>query len=262
MWRVLAVFLLWSSLLLSQQTHEVRAAERAANSPQNDVGYCQSIDPRVGPVRTPLMLAIWRNDVDTVAKLVKAGADLNALYRANCHEDTAVEGPRITPLYQAIFSRHQSLIRGESPGGSQLLELLLKNGADPNLLHALIMAAQTEDVLAITALLQHKARIEDRDRGETALLAAAQTENGADVIKELARAGANLHAVNNFGDNAVALAAWQHQLTNVKVLIELGVNPCAKNKAGHTAVYQANFNLNDDPGKQAIIDLIKDKCNR
>lgn len=80
------------------------------------------------------------------------------------------------------------------------------------------------------------------------------------MLKELARAGADVHAVNDFGSNAIALAAWQHQLENVKLLLELGVNPCAKNHKGETAVDQAKSNLNDDPGKQEIIQLIRAKC--
>ncbi|HKV95268.1 MAG TPA: ankyrin repeat domain-containing protein [Candidatus Angelobacter sp.] len=48
-------------------------------------------------------------------------------------------------------------------------------------------------------LLRHGARVDDRDDGgETALLIAAQRENGPAVIQELTAAGADIHAVNEF----------------------------------------------------------------
>jgi ankyrin repeat protein len=105
--------------------------------------------------------------------------------------------------------------------------------------------------------------VEDRKyNGETALLIAAQQENGAAVIQELVAAGANIHTLNDLGSNAIMLAAWQHHLENVKLLIQLGVDPCVKNQAGESAVDEAESNLNDDPGKREIITFLQAKCNR
>lgn len=55
-------------------------------------------------------------------------------------------------------------------------------------------------LLSVTKiLLRHGARVDDRDDGgETALLIAAQRENGPAVIQELTAAGADIHAVNEF----------------------------------------------------------------
>ncbi|HKR95820.1 MAG TPA: ankyrin repeat domain-containing protein, partial [Candidatus Angelobacter sp.] len=107
------------------------------------------------------------------------------------------------------------------------------------------------------------AHIDTRDADEeTAFLEAAQRGNGLAIMEELVRAGANIHAVNDLGDNAIMLAAWQHHLENVKLLIRLGVDPCAKSNDGETAIDMAKTNLNDDPGKQEIIALLQEKCGR
>jgi serine/threonine-protein phosphatase 6 regulatory ankyrin repeat subunit A len=125
------------------------------------------------------------------------------------------------------------------------------------------MAASLGDLASIKALLKHGARVDDRNEGgETALLIAAQRKNGPTVIRELVAAGANIYAVNNFGHNAVMLAAWQHEEDNVKVLVDLGVAPCARDDDGKTAIDQAKSNLNEDPGKQEIIAFLQEKCGR
>jgi ankyrin repeat protein len=58
----------------------------------------------------------------------------------------------------------------------------------------------------------------------------------------------------------VMLAARQHYLDAVKLLVELGDDPCAKNHDGETAVDMAESNLNNGRDKDEIISLLKIKC--
>jgi ankyrin repeat protein len=230
-----------------------------AASPAMLNGYCR-IPADTGLVKTPLMVAIWQGDLETVDRLVKSGSSLNALLPLDCHD--GYKALLTTPLVHAIEAGAQSRFRLRIP---EMIGFLLEHGADPNFyaqtttpLHA---AASLADLATIKVLLQHKVRLEDRDEGgETAFMLAAQREKGAAVIPALVAAGADIHAVNALGDNALMLAAWQHQLDIVKLLIGLGVDACAKNNSGETAIDMVKTNLNDDPGKQEMIALLKTKC--
>jgi ankyrin repeat protein len=111
--------------------------------------------------------------------------------------------------------------------------------------------------------LQHGAIVNDGGSdGETPLLRAAERPNNIAVIKELIAMKADIHAVTDAGNNAVMLAAGAHRADAVKFLVELGVDPCAKNDDGETAIDQAKSNRNEDPGKHEIIAFLQEKCGR
>jgi ankyrin repeat protein len=229
-------------------------------------GYC-SYSSKTGPVKAPLMVAIWQGDIETVGKLLNSGATVNALVPLDCHDG---DKPLLTsPLFNAILAKDALRFHthGQNRHGQEMVEFLLDHGADPSLLAQnsvpLHMAASLGDLDSIKALLKHGARIDDRNEGgETALLIAAQRENGPAVIQELVAAGADIHSLNDLGDNAVMLAAWQHHLDTVKLLVDLAVDACAKNNEGETAIDQAKTNLNEDPGKHEIIAFLQEKCVR
>jgi ankyrin repeat protein len=229
-------------------------------------GYC-SYSSKTGPVKAPLMVAIWQGDIETVAKLLNSGMAVNALVPLDCYDG---DKPLLTsPLLNAILAKEAVRFHahGQNLHGQEMVEFLLDHGADPSLLvqnsGPLHMAASLGDLDSIKALLRHGARVDDRNEGgETALVMAAQRENGPAMIQELVAAGADINALNNLGDNAVMLAAWQHHFDAVKLLVGLGVDACAKNDEGETAIDQAKTNLNEDPGKQEIISFLQEKCGR
>lgn len=229
-------------------------------------GYC-SYSSKTGPVKAPLMVAIWQGDIETVAKLLNSGMAVNALVPLDCYDG---DKPLLTsPLLNAILAKEAVRFHahGQNLHGQEMVEFLLYHGADPSLLVQnsvpLHMAASLGDLDSIKALLKHGARVDDRNEGgETALVMAAQRENGPAMIQELVAAGADINALNNLGDNAVMLAAWQHHFDAVKLLVGLGVDACAKNDEGETAIDQAKTNLNEDPGKQEIISFLQEKCGR
>jgi len=227
-------------------------------------GYC-SYSSQTGPVKSPLMVAIWQGDTETVAKLLNSGMTVNALVPLDCHDGGK---PLLTsPLLNAILAKDALRFHthGQKLHGQGMVEFLLDRGADPSLLvqnfGPLHMAASLGDLASIKALLKHGARVDNRDEGgETALLMVAQRENGPAVIQELVAAGADINSLNNLGDNAVMLAAWQHHLDAVKFLVGLGADACAKNNDGETAIDMTQTNLNDDPGKHEIIAFLQKKC--
>lgn len=225
-------------------------------------GYCVA-SADFGPADTPLMTAIWRGNIAYVEAHINSGTGLNILVPLDC--DDGRGKAQTTPLLNAIEANSFSRFREHS---KEMVEWLLQHGADPNF-HApngplpLQTAALHADLFSIKTLLRHNANLDGRDGGgETAFLIAAQQENSAAVIEELVRAGANVNLTNEYGSNAVALSAWRHHLENVKQLFRLGVDPCAKNNSGETAMDMAKTNLNDDPGKQEIISFLQEKCGR
>ena len=262
--RVLRVTLLslclavWPNAGSQTQTTKLKPVPRQARGN----GYCVvSVD--FGPANTPLMKAIWRGNIASVEAHINSGTGLNILVPLDC--DDGRGKAQTTPLLNAIEANSFSRFREHS---REMVEWLLQHGADPNF-HTpngplpLQTAALHTDLFSVKTLLRHNAYPDGRGGSdETALLIAAQRENGPAVIQELAAAGADIHAVDDLGDNAIMLAAWQHHLENVKLLIRLGADPCAKNNSGETAIDMAKTNLNDDPGKQEIISFLQEKCGR
>jgi ankyrin repeat protein len=214
-----------------------------------------------GRVSAPLMVAIWQGNLDAVNNLLFAGTKLNVLLPEDCA--TSGKKPMTTPLIYAIQAKQGSRFHARSQG---MVGFLLQQGADANFHPAQAMtplqvAASLGDASSVRTLLVNGACADDRDeKGDTALLIAAQQSNGAAVIQQLVDSGANLHAMNNSGDNAVMLAAQQHQLDNVKLLVGLEVDACAKDHDGKTAADLAQLNTKDDPAKQEILALLKTKC--
>ena len=249
------------AVMACQSGHHSQQAPAVSILTQNHANHGCS-NGNSGLVHRPFMVAIWRADLDSIARQINAGADLNISVPYDCTD--SVPKDETTPLIYAIQAGILSPFRERR---DQVVELLIQKGADPNLAipppHAspLALAASTGDLPSVKILLKHGAHIDARDSdGETAFLKAAQRGNSLPILEELVRGGADIHAVNDPGDNAVMLAAWQHQLNSVKLLIQLGVDPCAKNNAGETAIDMAKTNLNNDPGKQAIISLLKSRC--
>jgi ankyrin repeat protein len=256
--RLLALFLALISVASGNRGYPQKPASSAQQSTTSVRSPCEL---STGLVHAPLMVAIWQGDLKTVQNLVTSRTTLNAFFRMEGQDSS--DEILTTPLEYAIHAKNASRHCSHS---DEMIEFLLGRNADPNFyaprsISPLQMAVAFGDVSSVRILLRHKARVEDQNpSGETALLMAAQRANGAAVIKELVAAGANIHAVNDFGDNAVMLAAWKHHLDTVKLLVGLGVDACAKNFEGETAIDQANSYLDGDPAKLEIISFLQAKC--
>ena len=125
---------------------------------------------------TALHWAIYHDDPDMAAQLLRAGASVKAANRYG-----------VTPLSLACTN-----------GNSVLIERLLEAGADPNLAlpggeTPLMTAARTGTLVAVKALLSRGATVDAKDevRGQTALMWAA-AEGHADVVQALIDAGADV----------------------------------------------------------------------
>src|SRR5262245_46084747 len=107
---------------------------------------------------TALHWAVYRNDADQVTKLIKEGANVNAVNEFGA-----------TPMSEAAVT-----------GNVKVIEALLKAGADPESPNAdgqtaLMVLARTSNVEAAKLLLKKKANVNavEKWHGQTALMWAA-----------------------------------------------------------------------------------------
>jgi ankyrin repeat protein len=78
----------------------------------------------------------------------------------------------------------------------------------------------------------------------------------------LIAAGADIHVRDSLGGNLVSVAANQHHVEIVRLLVQLGIDPCARDNEGRDAVYWAGFGEDDNPQKLKVIAFLKSECGR
>ena len=163
--------------------------------------------------RTPLVVAIYEDDIEGVQLLLKRGANVNLKPRRNDYEP---------PLSAAAAIKKSDTIHSAKSGGAvalgltvelrnpEIFKLILEAGADPNELGVLgktplIRLAWQRDVPdgilipLMEALLKGGARVDHQEQdGGTALLGAVLRNNLA-AVKLLVAAGADVNRIYKRG---------------------------------------------------------------
>ena len=158
---------------------------------------------------TALHDAVFSGDEKAVARLLRAGADVNAM----------AEGRGGTPLCVAAN-------RKTPP---KLTALLLKAGADVNIRcsfrgTALHLAAHEGELEMVKTLLAAGADVKARDRqGMTPLGHAARVKDAA-VAELLIRAGSDVNHLDQAGNTAMHSAASFGQVKVLQLLIDAGAD--------------------------------------
>jgi uncharacterized protein len=139
---------------------------------------------------TPLHWAVYQNDAAAVARLIGAGADVNA------RNDYGA-----TPLSEAAVAGNVEVIRRLLAAGAEV------NAANADGQTALMVVARTSNVAAARLLLKHGANVNqhERWRGQTALMWAA-AEGQPDMVRLLVSKGAEVDARSSVND-------WERQVT-------------------------------------------------
>lgn len=192
--------------------------------------------------------AAVNNDISTVTRLIKSGADLNVTWKYG-----------YTPLMLAVIKENVDTVK-----------LLLDAGADVNAKSKSGDTALTidgknngDDPSITKLLLKHKADINAcGEYGKTALHNAAYNRR-LSVVKLLLESGAKTEIKDNDGLTVLAASDIWKSLDNaltaklIELLLEHGADTEAKDATGRTAIFQAIDARNID----AVAALVKHGAN-
>lgn len=206
--------------------------------------YAFSVPPQSGQ----LMTKVLENDLEAVAKLLEAGADVN-------EKD---ENYGSTPLMMACSYR----------GYTDMVKLLLKYDPDLNIQsetngYTALIAAAGHSKEVVELLIEHGADINIKAKdGTTAFIASITgvlskritTEVAALLLSKGADINATLSIKGGEGMTSLMMAARNNHLELVKFLVENGADVNAKAKNGSTAL---SFATEDNYSE--VVEYLKSK---
>ena len=155
--------------------------------------------------------AVKKNDVETVRRMIAAGADVNAAYDE----------------YE-----NRSLLDASYQGNLDLVKMLVEAGADVNLsdgsgvvplVRAIVSWHETDEV--VKYLIECGANVNACEGESWTPLEAAVHENASDIVKILLKAGANPQISSEKGEYSLVTAADWGYVDIVKMLLDAGANP-------------------------------------
>jgi hypothetical protein len=198
-----------------------------------------------GGCTAPLMLAVERNDIDSVKTLLDKGADINAK-DDSCHWETNLG----TFSYECT-----ALMHAAEMGKNEIITILLNKGADINTeiggYTALKFAAENGHLETVKLLLDRGAK------NPSGALPYAVYGGNASIVKFLIDKGAdvNVSARNHTSWPILAEAAIMGHANVVKLLIEKGADVDAAAtvfaRRPNDADFKASLNLIEKYSKRA-----------
>ena len=209
-----------------------------------------------------LACAIYHTDnPEIVDVLVKAGADVNGRIFPDRKSDTVLHIAALHNARPAIIDMliragadvdarndHDSTPLFYSLGNPKNTQLLINAGADVNardsvnftpLLHGVI---RPYEPAYIEMLVKAGADVNARDyrNDSIAFVLAGGHNKDPEVLSELARLGADIHARNSSGRNALMEAAEYDNAAQIfRQLVKMGIDVNEKNETGKTALMYA-----------------------
>ena len=203
---------------------------------------------------SPLMAAAA--DAESVKRLIARGADVRyrapsgydaltvaASYRGNIESVRALldAGADVQPP-DNLKIKHSPLLFASMSGDLEVVSLLLARGASPNRRDSPLSEAITfghADV--VSALVTAKAKVDLVESSGVNLLHWATLTNRPDVIPILAKAGAEINAIDEHGFTPLMYAATVDfgDTATLRALLAAGADKTIKNSAGRTPLQQA-----------------------
>ena len=143
---------------------------------------------------------------------------------------------------------YPKLIRASGNGVYQMVEILLKKGADPNIHDnngwtALLVACQNGHQQIVELLLKKQVdpNVQNSKNGRTALIQASVTGH-YQVVEILLKKGADPDIHDNYGGTALIVASEMGHYQVVEILLKKGADPNINDNNGRTALIVASKN--------------------
>ena len=243
-----------------------------------------------------LQYAVHWSDPKLVKFLLDKGADINL---TDDGDDTALmeaaneNDPQNTVIVKLLLDRgadvhaggNRALLNAAGEGGPEVVQLLLRKGADPNARNivpnsgdsagdtALMYAVQGDFIEAVQLLLAAGADVKAvNESGQTVLMKAARFDAGNDVkthvtmLELLLKRGVDVNASDKQGQTALMHAAyeWFTEAGGVfshpeilRVLLEHGADVNARDRQGDTALITAIKYCHITPAKAGNLEVVK-----
>lgn len=219
---------------------------------------------------TPLHWAVRANDVDTVQRLLRSGANPDAANRYGVTPLSLAATNGSAALIQALLQAgaHPTgsiLMTAARTGNAEVIRMLIARGADANAREsslgetALMWAAAENHPEAVRALIEHGADPNARSeklayakdrfglegvttilpRGSWTALMYAARQGSIEAARALADAGADLNLTDPDGTTALVLAILNGHFDTAAMLTEKGADPNIADTTGMAALYTA-----------------------
>jgi ankyrin repeat protein len=158
-----------------------------------DINYC-NITPLFGGGPTALTFAIIGEHIETVKFLIKAGAKFHNSFPLACSTGNLA---MVKKLLEAGCENWitDGLLAASKSGHSEVVELLIRTGADVNGGHqfsALMKASSGGHIKVVELLLKSGANVNTQTEGRYTALGLAKKYGHKDIVRLLKRAGAKL----------------------------------------------------------------------
>ena len=181
---------------------------------------------------TPLITAIWSNNIELVKYLVDRGANVDL-------QD--YEGD--TPLIMAVWSDHWA----------ELVPYLIDKGADKNKTDRhgstpLIIAVEIRNKTLVKYLVEHGADIDTQDEYQDTALLIAVKKDYFELVKYLVDHNANINKATNSGNTPLWTAVKNGHVAIVKYLLDHGadVNMAVENLGKYLTRHGSSLDEDDD----------------
>lgn len=227
-------------------------------------------DGGFGPVPA-ISSAIDSKDIVSLRMLLQTGANPNVVYTATKKKRYEKEARLETPLFNAA-TMEESYIKTSKEEQCNMIELLLKYGADPLQLLGDDQSTVLHEIAGINGLLSTNMLkgidLEVRDSNQmTPLLRACQVQCGhrrmdleaphAAIV--LIKSGADIHAVDANGWTVLHHAIATGLIEVGKLLIENGASVTVQNNDGNTPfIYTFLDHSGYESPKRAAVELLLD----
>lgn len=210
-----------------QRSENQRTAVLQAHAQDNENGW------------TPLHEAAAQGDLELAARLLKNGADINAI---NKPQDVTKHIPEEPPLHIAARKNHFDMVK-----------LLIEHGADinqlrraPNEISVLHNALEAHNKEMIEYLLEHGSKVTYKKEVRPIIMEACVYEVSNDIIGLLIKYGADVNEQDETGLSALMIAAFLSSDYHVEYLLKQHASVHLADHEGHTALHRALQTINSE----------------